>query len=575
MKQWTVAVLGAILTLPAVNVAADAGEGGMRVLGRVISSASPVPEAIVIALSMTDSISFRSGTSDDGTYRLPDLPRGIYRILAVKRGFAPAMVTIVPNRAEHAINFNLRTEESLDETEREEIWRIRRSIPSDILRELGMDEWVRRDTQQPPSVSGMLYSLSGIASETGSSWTQTAVGLNGNVDGWSVGLNGRLSSSADEITDDRPMPDGFETSTVAMRIESSGDSVYELSSNRSRWIEPAALGSEASLDAHRVGWKGDQSGFEIRYLNHRNILSDDPHAQIALEGQTMIVDRKAFDFGVGVKLEQFEDANSARYEVAEISTTAQQDIGDSFTVAYGVRGRYSEVGTQWVPETSARIDLGKTSSIVVSGHYKVYQDDQQILTLPAVLYFDDRAATYPRYRYAFGFILGSDAQFVSAMASVAEIDSKTRMLFDQRFDGRADGLWLEDGDVTRDLTLRLRRMLAGRLALEVASTAGEARGIHSEPSRYLTGSFQSLYRPSGTSLDLAYRYIEQSADSEAELLENERLAFRMGQSLWLPLDLKLLFGVDFIRDELGGLNPAEDHEDLVQTRLVGGLSLAF
>lgn len=556
--------------------AAATGEGGMKVLGRVISASSPVPEALVIALSLTDSISFRSGTDSDGAYQLPELPRGIYRVLAVKRGFAPAMATIVPNRPNHSINFNLRTEASLSASEREEIWKIRRSIPSDILRELEMEAApaVAEEAGRDSSLSGALHSLSGIGSEASGNWTQTAVGIRGSVDGWAVGLNGRLASSEERVTGEGPVSPGFENSTVAMRIESTGDSVYEIRTNRARWFEPTAMDAEVSVNTHSLGWRGEQSEVEIRYLDHQNVLSNDSRAQIALEGGTRLIDRKSFDVGVAFKIEQFEGSGALRYEVAELATTAQQKIGEAVSVAYGLRGRYSDIGTQWVPETSARIELGNQSSIVVSGHYKVYQDDQEILTLPAILYFDDKTSTYPRYRYAFGMIFGSEEDFVSAIASVAEIDSRTRMFFNQRFDGRADGLWLDDGDVTRDLTVTMRRLLAGRLALEVASTAGEASGVSKEPSKYLTGSVQSLYRPWGTSLDLAYRYIEHGAISDAGLLENERLAFRMGQSLWLPLDLKVLLGIDFIRDGLTD-SDISNGADIVQTRLVGGLSLAF
>ena len=51
-------------------------------------------------------------TGSDGTFNLPTLRGGIYKIIAVKQGFIPAIQTLVPTGAKHKLALKLETASS-------------------------------------------------------------------------------------------------------------------------------------------------------------------------------------------------------------------------------------------------------------------------------------------------------------------------------------------------------------------------------------------------------------------------------------------------------------------------------
>ena len=68
----------------------------LEVLGTVSNAARPVANALVIALNLQDFQSVQTYSSADGSFSLPKLRSGIYKIIAVKHGFHPAIATVVP-----------------------------------------------------------------------------------------------------------------------------------------------------------------------------------------------------------------------------------------------------------------------------------------------------------------------------------------------------------------------------------------------------------------------------------------------------------------------------------------------
>src|ERR1051326_9113937 len=72
----------------------------LQILGNVTNAARPVANALIIALNLKGLDSIQTYTALDGTFTLPPLPFGIYKIIAVKQGFVPAMATIIPRSEE-------------------------------------------------------------------------------------------------------------------------------------------------------------------------------------------------------------------------------------------------------------------------------------------------------------------------------------------------------------------------------------------------------------------------------------------------------------------------------------------
>ena len=82
----------------------------LAVIGNVTNSARPVANALVIALNLQDFGATQTWTSIDGTFSIPALRTGIYKIIAVKQGFTPAITTVLPTTPNHRVALKLESE---------------------------------------------------------------------------------------------------------------------------------------------------------------------------------------------------------------------------------------------------------------------------------------------------------------------------------------------------------------------------------------------------------------------------------------------------------------------------------
>jgi hypothetical protein len=132
---------------------------------------------------------------------------------------------------------------------------------------------------------------------------------------------------------------------------------------------------------------------------------------------------------------------------------------------------------------------------------------------------------------------------------------------------------VQAGDVRRDVTLAYRTRVGEQVVFDIKADAGDANAADSSGSArsYVSAAVQTHIRPSGTTFDLGYRYIDQPLAERLSIgSEAERLNIRMAQSLHLPLDLRVLVGVDLARSSDSLDAPGE-----IQKRLLGGISFAF
>ncbi|HEX9492360.1 MAG TPA: carboxypeptidase-like regulatory domain-containing protein, partial [Thermoanaerobaculia bacterium] len=70
----------------------------LNIIGVVTTAARPVEHALIIALNLNTFEAAQTFSRNDGAFALSTLPAAVYRIIAVKQGFAPTMTMIVPTR---------------------------------------------------------------------------------------------------------------------------------------------------------------------------------------------------------------------------------------------------------------------------------------------------------------------------------------------------------------------------------------------------------------------------------------------------------------------------------------------
>jgi len=576
----------AALAFFAIPARSEAPLPFVQVLGSVTNAARPVANALVIALNLSSFNATQTYSTADGAYKLPQLESGIYKIIAVKQGFAPAIATILPKIALQHVNLALLADKAGRKSANQEMWEIRGSLPPDILRELDQALAPPQPVSyQVPRIRGEMMSLTGVADETAApAFAQTALGVQSRIgDAWQLGFRGnlhRVENPADTQTFGTP---AAQSSVMSMELRSSPTDAYKVASTQSWWRyrDPitAQSGDEADVRAHSLEWEHGDARVQVRYFAQSNLYQSNPLGSELVEigGNTTVMQTRRSDLGVSVRVvqESLRNATVAPMRTADVAANASLELAPAFTVHYGVASQIGVDGAAWAPRTGAEWKLTKKTALVIGAMHKV-ADTQRNAMLPETVTALDELHGLPRYSYSFGIVSGDEeSNRLSAIATVTALDTPMRLIFNDGFEQFWDGLYVEGGDIRRDVRISYRRDLGRWMAIDLATSAGSATNGIDSAKVYVTGDLQSIFYPTGTTVAVSYREIEQPQTLHRDY-KSERVNVRMAQSLHLPVDLKLLLGMEiahainspFLLDSL-------DPQQTGTRKYIGGLALNF
>jgi len=537
----------------------------LQVLGNVTNAAKPVGNALVIALNLNSLDAIQTFSSIDGTFVLPPLPAAVYKIIAVKAGFLPAMAMVVPTKKDQRVALRLDTEKRAHGKDaNQEIWELRGSLPADVLRELDnvleAPKLVAAQLGpqlQAPRFRGEMMSLTGVTAASTPAVSQTALGMESRLgDSWQIGFRGNLHR-IDDPTEDRNLGATLAQSSVAqIEVRSSPTNAYRLASTSSSWryASAPAAGEAPSADirAHNFEWEHGDARVQVRYLAQQNLFVATPGSELVeIAGNTTVMQTAHSDLGVFVRVAQESVRNAANdiVRTADVTANASLEIVPSLVVHYGVASRMALAGTALSPRSGAELKLGKDLSFIVTGQYKMVDGARRTIALPSLVVWSDESRVLPRYSYSFGFVSGDEKRDrISAIATITAIDAPIRLVFTDGFEQFWDGLYVDAGDLRRDLRVTWRKQLANRVAIDLETSAGSASRERGSPlpiadKTYFTGDVASTYTPTGTTLAVSYRHMRQPQLVGAEY-SSDRMNVHFTQALHLPLDLKLLLGYE-------------------------------
>lgn len=586
-RAFAVAAVIAGLALPARSDAPL--PAALKVLGTVSGSARPLANALVIALNLEDFNATQTYTATDGSFVLPALRTGIYKIIAVKQGFMPAITTILPTRADHKVTLRLDSDKkAVRKTAGQEIWELRGSLPPDVLRELdnAMQSPTEIASYDIPRFRAEMLSLTGVTNQTASpAFAQTALGVQTRIgDSWQVGVRTNLQRFEDPTDSVRFGPPIAESSVMSVEVRPSPTQSYRVASTQSSWLyaDPVDDQRQADVRAHNFEWQREGARVQVRYFEQDNLFRDDAAESnlIEIASDVPIIQTRRSDFGVTFRVAQESVATSEdRFRVADVSANGTMAVVPSLIVHYGMASRIGMQGQEWAPRTGAEWKLTDNTSVIGSAMVKVLDRDTTAMLMPSIVFWSEDGRILPKYAYTIGFVSGKDeGNRFSAIATVTAVDEPVRMVFTDAQNQFWDGLEVDAGDVRRDVRIAYRKEFGNRFAIDVATTAGTAApsdpNAASSEKVYVTGDLQSTFNPTRTTIAVSYRDIQQPRDGEEDY-RSERIHVRMAQSLYLPIDIKLLLGLELAR--------AENSPYLIDTltpegrskKYIGGLALNF
>lgn len=590
MRRFRAFAIAATMIIVAVPVRSEAPiPAALQVLGTVTNAARPVANALIIALDLQTFQSTQTYSALDGSFTLPALRAGMYRIIAVKQGFIPAIATLVPSRPSHRVALRLESEQKAKRSANQEMWELRASLPPDVLRDVEavlQPEPVEIAAYSVPRFRGEMVSMTGVATETTNpAYAQTALGVQGRIgERWQVGIRGnlqRFEDPTDEVRFGRPIA---ESGNMSVEVRPSATQSYRVASTKSSWIYADGESSrEADVRAHNFEWQHGEARVQVRYFEQDNLFRDAPVGSnlIEVEGNTTVMQTRRTDLGVAIRVTQESvDSMSEPLRVANVAANGTLTLVPSVILHYGMASRIGADGQEWAPRTGAEWKITENTSIVGSAMVKVLDRDTTTFILPSVVFFSEDARVLPKYTYTFGVVTGKDGKNrLSAIATITEVDAPLRVVFAD-YDQFWDGLYIDTGDVRRDLRLAYRKEFGNRFAIDVATTAGTATNHHpaaqdNEKKVYVTGDLQSTFTPTGTTLAVSYREIQQPREGGEEDYRAERINVRMAQSLYLPIDIKLLLGMELARAENSPYLVDSLTEVGTSKKYIGGLALNF
>jgi len=560
----------------------------LQVLGNVTNAAHPVGNVLVIALNLNTLEANQTFSGIDGAFALSNLPAAVYKIIAVKAGFAPAMTMVVPTKEKQRVALKLETEKSASANQR--IWELRASLPPDVLREL--DDVLQEqhlaalpsDTLTP-RFRGEMSSMTGVSQTSASpTFAQTALGVESRLgDTWQLGFHGNLHRIIDP-TDEHFAAPVAESSVMQMELRSSPTDSVRVASTKSWWrySDSAVSPDDADIRSHNIEWEHGDARVQVRYLAQQNLFVTNPGSDlIEVAGNTTVLQSGRTDVGVSLRVtqENLRNAANTTYRTADLTASANLDVAPSLMLQYGMSSRAGVYGVEWAPRSGAEWKLTKKTSLVVTGMYKVL-DKAREQEIPSIVAWSDESRVLPHYSYSAGFMHGDDSRDgFSAIATVMRADSPVRVIFNDAFEQFWDGLYVDAGDVRHDLRLNCRKELLKNILVNLSSSAGIVKpgAIATEANagtkHFVTGDLDSTFQPTGTTLSLSYREMRQPLRSGD--YRSERVNVRIAQSLHLLLDLKLLAGVEVARAENSPYLLDTIDPDGVTRKYIGGLAFNF
>lgn len=607
-----------------------AGPPAPPISGVVRHAQTPLPGVLVIFVNIGDNSVTRLRTATDGTFVLASAPAGVYDLVAYKKGFEPALQRLwhqagATQVSSVSIALQPKGKSAPSEPEPQTIWDMRERLPTDVLREIAIEEVADKSTtpaqrvQLNKLIAGQVSTMTDVAAQSSNSaLSRAAVGLHGGLpNGWQYGISGdyaRLGNmdAPGELTTGN-------AAGVALDVAPSADEHVQVSTRRNNL---SFADSPATLQTHSVSWShGEEQGrvesVAARYIEETNLYratslggtifpgSSRTWEVNAQYGRPATLD--AAGVSVGMAYRHWEasvgpsgvGADGVFVQAApdaDLAASTSFKAGDRVVLEGGVVARYlgASPGAYGIaPVATARYDVGGGATVYARGLYRVLgSTSQATAVMPRIASIEESLEPAATRALAVGLQrkVGADSQ-VQLEVSEQRIGEIVRAFFQGDFLTDFDSVYLLDGNAVRQykasVTQRLSNALSGNLAVrygsidgKVAAPSAEAYGVASNAGHFWSATASVQVLPTRTGIALLVRNIRQEVQTPATLLSNnaEKLALSVSQDLSIlgltpfGADWKLLVAVENAKG-----NGVAEHKDesVTANRLLGGVAVSF
>ncbi|MEE2776617.1 MAG: carboxypeptidase-like regulatory domain-containing protein [Acidobacteriota bacterium] len=627
----------ALAAFPAhAGVAHDATPG---LSGLVKHGPGPLDQAGVYAYRVTDLDLTRVTTGVDGRFLFRTLPAGVYKIIAHKAGYVPAVVlfTRATQMASDFLEFELVAQSRAEIDSTDDFWSIRRKIPGDVLRDIQFAE----AAHQPAAPSRQTQDFELRAELRGGSQSFAGAGTSQLRQG-SVGLDSRigdtrvsLESSLDTL---RPGTTAAgtvngRTQAIALTLQSAErprSSIAFSALDHSFETPSAAGGSDVDLEAYQVSWtrestSGAQTGLTARLVDetgfHTQALVQPEGApaasrtvQLSTFHRRNIGESRAFRTGIDYRqVELFSTplgsapfaALERQHEWLNAYGIGTSRLPSGLVVEYGLYSTLLDGTLSLSPHGSVVMEIDENWSADAAFRQRLSSQPSPLPTFTQAYYEDVGAhggAENHYYQLGVTRSLG-EAERVAVAARHREVSDTVRVFFSEDYFDQVESIYLVRGDVVPELQVELTQKLAPRIFTTVESNIADGgggvfklpeNGRYSNQVRYLVTSMDTEFQRTATGLLLAFHRVEQRLDpmmrrfavglrspiSSPDVVDTEldTLQLKVTQELPFLMDLGTNLAVLLNFELSRGASPYTESfidADELRRRVAGGIALRF
>src|SRR5215203_5300523 len=630
-------------TIPLIAAIAFLGPAGTLraevrcacVAGRVLGETNPLPSARIYAYQIADlSIRARALTDAQGNFAFSELPAGLYKIIAHKAGFLPAVIMLPRTTAQayQKIEVQLSQRQAGQGPEADDYWSIRARVPADVLREIEIEEsgvQLASFTAQPMgSLSNgfqtemqALTGVDGRATEGGQLST-AGVGFQGQVGQTKVGLHGRFT----QLTNGAALQAGGgtagtgQTSSLAIDVARGSGSRVSIMSFNNRLAGRGESGdgpAPVDFEHYQVNWSQDvgengRSEFAAHYTAENNFHRQgaiDPlgipetSQSWRLEGAYTVdlSDRNTLQTGLRYRERQFGLGNLDRpgkaYEQQALSSVDLFSRGGirvqpAVLVEYGLYSTLSDGSLALTPQGGVVLQLGSDWQVETTAARRVYTEAAAVPDfLPTLFAQRDLCEQGSESCYQVNFSRGNgDDNSLTFGAAHRTVGDTLRLYFSDDFFDRQESLYLVRGDKLPELRFGFRHKVSPQVVTTLDSSIASGGGgkfssangqSYENQVRYLVTSLDTQLLSSSTGIFVAFHHLEQQLDmadgQTASQMELERLQLMLNQNLNFLIDLASDWTVQ-LNMELsrgGAASYGSIADERVRRRILGGIAVKF
>jgi hypothetical protein len=602
----------AVVCVPVQGAAA----GEATLSGQVSAASQALATVRVYAYQLADASLAQAVTDPRGAFRFDQLPAGLYKIIAFKPGFVPAVALLT--RA--SVEMELSPVDTAGSASVPDYWSIRRRIPGDVLREIDLlnavHGWSREGSAtrlvraEMQAVTGVDSTLDGAASQM----TGGRVDVAGALHDLTIGVTGNFM----QVQPSGSLAAGLDGSSrvVAVDVEDGSANSVRVTSADNRLIRDERDPS-IDFESHAVSYsrEGNESlaTLSARYTAETNFYRNGTFGTVALpeasrswrlEGRyaTSLGQRSQLEAGFRFRERQAETVSPRFWlpqERVELFGNGGFQVSPAVLLEYGLYSTLRDGSLSMIPQGSLVLRLNADWRATGTFSQKVHEDIEELPFLQdfTSVHYQDYAGCDQAAEHCYKVVLSKldgEQETLSVGALHRRFDETLQLHFDRDFFNRDENLFLVPGDSVPELQVGFNRRLAPGILSRLESTIGQGGGgvlwagdrpkPYANDVRYAVTSLDTHFSATATGVFVAYHQLEQRLapirrrDAE-RLVELEKLQLVVTQQLDVLHRLASDFAVQLNMELMRGFRPedatSEVNPDELRGRITGGLAVRF